>query len=99
MRHRKDGLFQGRYEGVGGACAPDAVSHASLWAERPIERVCQAAGIEGLTFHDLRHEATSRFFEQGFNLMEVAAITGHNTLSMLKRYTHLCTEDLAKRLR
>ena len=31
--------------------------------------------------------------------MEVAAITGHNTLSMLKRYTHLCTEDLAKRLR
>lgn len=62
------------------------------------KRVCKAAGIEGLTFHDLRHEATSRFFEQGFNPMEVASITGHKTLQMLKRYTHLRAEDLAKRL-
>jgi hypothetical protein len=30
--------------------------------------------------------------------MEVAAITGHKTLSMLKRYTHLRPEDLAKKL-
>ena len=58
------------------------------------ERVCKAAGIEGLTFHDLRHEATSRFFEKGLNPMQVAAITGHKTLQMLKRYTHLRAEDL-----
>ncbi|MHB1545021.1 MAG: site-specific integrase [Gammaproteobacteria bacterium] len=51
-----------------------------------------------LRFHDLRHEATSRLFEKGFNPMEVAAITGHKTLEMLKRYTHLRAEDLAKRL-
>ncbi|EQD71992.1 phage integrase, partial [mine drainage metagenome] len=51
-----------------------------------------------LTFHDLRHEATSRFFEKGFNVMEVASITGHKTLQMLKRYTHLKAEDLAKRM-
>lgn len=56
------------------------------------------AGIEGLTFHDLRHEATSRLFEKGFNPMEVSAITGHKTLQMLKRYTHLRAEDLAKRM-
>ncbi|MHB8254917.1 MAG: site-specific integrase [Acidiferrobacter sp.] len=61
------------------------------------KRVCKA-GIEGLTFHDLRHEARSRFFEQGFNPMEVASITGPKTLQMLKRYTHLRAEDLAKRL-
>lgn len=30
--------------------------------------------------------------------MEVAAITGHKTLDMLKRYTHLRAEDLAKKL-
>jgi len=30
--------------------------------------------------------------------MEVAAITGHKTLEMLKRYTHLRAEDLAKKL-
>lgn len=31
-------------------------------------------------------------------MMEVATITGHKTLEMLKRYTHLKAEDLAKRL-
>lgn len=49
-------------------------------------------------FHDLRHEATSRLFEKGFNQMEVATITGHKTLQMLKRYTHLRAEDLVARL-
>jgi len=59
---------------------------------------CHRAGIEDLRFHDLRHEATSRLFEKGFNPMEVSAITGHKTLQMLKRYTHLRAEDLAKRM-
>ena len=65
---------------------------------RSFERVCRRAGIEDLRFHDLRHEATSRLFEKGFNPMEVSTITGHKTLQMLKRYTHLRAEDLAKRL-
>ena len=70
---------------------PDSISQA-------FERVCKAVGIEGLTFHDLRHEATSRLFEKGLNPMEVSAITGHKTLQMLKRYTHLRAEDLVGRL-
>lgn len=62
-------------------------------------RLCKAAGIDGLRFHDLRHEATSRLFEKGvFDSMEVASITGHKTLQMLKRYTHLKAEDLARKL-
>ena len=56
------------------------------------------AGVEDACFHDLRHEATSRFFERGLNVMEVAAITGHKDLRMLQRYTHLRAEDLAKKL-
>jgi len=56
------------------------------------------AKLKDLRFHDLRHEATSRLFELGLNSMEVAAITGHKTLQMLKRYTHLRAEDLAERL-
>lgn len=65
------------------------------------ERACQPhrANISGVRFHDLRHEATSRLFEKGLNVMEVAAITGHKTLNMLKRYTHLRAEDLAKKLK
>jgi integrase len=54
--------------------------------------------LSDLRFHDLRHEATTRFFERGLNLMEAASITGHKTLAMLKRYTHLRPEDLAKKL-
>ncbi|MDR7927440.1 site-specific integrase [Acidithiobacillus thiooxidans] len=59
---------------------------------------CKRAEIKDLRFHDLRHEATSRFFEKGLNPVQVAAITGHKTLQMLKRYTHLRAEDLAKLL-
>ena len=74
-------------------------------ARREYEKRCEekkekpdAAFLSDLTFHDLRHEATSRFFEKGLNSMEVSAITGHKTLQMLKRYTHLKAEDLAPRL-
>ena len=61
-------------------------------------RATKRAGIKDLRFHDLRHEATSRFFEKGLNVMEVASITGHKDLRMLQRYTHLRAEDLAKKL-
>jgi len=61
-------------------------------------RACRKAGIRELRFHDLRHEAISRLFERGLTMMEVSAISGHKTLQMLKRYTHLKAEDLAKKL-
>jgi integrase len=66
--------------------------------EHQFRRACEHAKIEDLRFHDLRHEATSRLFEAGLNIIEVSAITGHKTLQMLKRYTHPRTADLlAKR--
>lgn len=56
-------------------------------------------GIENLHFHDLRHEATSRLFELGtLDIMEIAAITGHKSLAMLKRYTHLKAQRLVRKL-
>jgi integrase len=72
---------------------PDEISHQFAAARA-------AAGIADLVFHDLRHEATSRLFERGdLNVVEVAAITGHKTLQMLKRYSHPRAEDLARKLR
>lgn len=62
------------------------------------DRACNRAGIKDLRFHDLRHEATSRLFEKGLNPMQVSSITGHKTLQMLKRYTHLRAEDLVELL-
>jgi len=61
-------------------------------------RAVEKAGIKDLHFHDLRHEATSRLFERGFSITEVASITGHQSLAMLKRYTHHVAEDLARKM-
>jgi len=61
-------------------------------------RITKRAQIQNLRFHDLRHEATSRLFEKGLQIMDVAAITGHKDLASLKRYTHLRPADLAKKL-
>ncbi|MCP4283842.1 MAG: site-specific integrase [Gammaproteobacteria bacterium] len=56
------------------------------------------AGITNLHFHDLRHEAISRLVERGLSDQEVAAISGHRSMQMLKRYTHLRAEDLVEKL-
>jgi integrase len=66
--------------------------------KRAYARAVRRATIEDLRFHELRHEATSRLFEKGLNIMEVASITGHKDLRMLRRYTHLKAEDLARKL-
>jgi integrase len=54
--------------------------------------------LADLHFHDLRHEAISRLFELGLDAMTVSEISGHKTLSQLKRYTHLNKSDVAQRL-
>jgi len=55
-------------------------------------------GLKDFRFHDLRHEAVSRFVEAGLSDQEVAAISGHKSMQMLRRYTHLRAEDLVGRL-
>ena len=61
-------------------------------------RALRRAGITGLRFHDLRHEAITRFFERGLSVPEVALISGHRDYRMLARYTHLRAEDVGKKL-
>ena len=65
---------------------------------RQFIRLCQEHGFDDLRFHDLRHEATSRLFEKGLALMEVASTTGHKSLQMLNRYTHLSNDHLLAKL-
>jgi integrase len=57
-----------------------------------------ACAMEDFTFHDFRHEAVSRLFEKGFNMVEAQTISGHKTLQMLNRYTHLDPKSLLGRL-
>lgn len=55
---------------------------------------CDALGIVDLHFHDLRHEGTSRLFEDGYAIQQVALVTGHKDWRHLRRYTNLRPEDL-----
>jgi integrase len=69
-----------------------AVTHA-------FGKVCRDHGFSNLRFHDLRHEATSRLFENPkLRDAQIAMITGHKTPAMLWRYTHLRVKDLVKLL-
>jgi integrase len=56
------------------------------------------AGLLDFHFHDLRHCATSQLFEKGLNVMEVSAITGHKSMQMLRRYTHISPNVLINKL-
>jgi integrase len=66
---------------------------AKIWAS-----IKEALGITDLHFHDLRHEAASRLVEGGLSDQEVASISGHKSMQMLRRYTHLRAEDLVVKL-
>ncbi len=65
----------------------------SIWRKIKI-----AAGVPDVWFHDLRHEAISRLVENRFSDLEVASISGHRSMQMVKRYTHLRNEHLVKLL-
>ena len=71
--------------------------YASKSTSTAFTRACADLGIEDLHFHDLRHEGTSRLFEAGFAIQQVALVTGHKDWKMLRRYTHLKPESLHDR--
>ncbi len=57
-------------------------------------RTCPRLRIFDLRFHDLRHEGASRLFEAGYQIHEVALVTGHRDWGQLRRYTQLKARDL-----
>jgi integrase len=59
---------------------------------------CKRLGIEDLRFHDLRHDGISRLFEAGFDIPQVAAISGHRSWRNLRRYTNLRPSAIHKGL-
>ncbi len=81
-----------------------AFERALLRAREIYEHTCRQENrkpdpkfLVDLTFHDLRHEATSRLAAI-YQIHELAKVTGHKDLRMLMRYYHPRAEDLAKKL-
>ena len=77
---------------------PGSIRSAFLIAFKKARLLNGGALLQNLRFHDLRHEAVTRLFEKGLNPIEVGMISGHKTLSMLQRYTHLRSEELVVKL-
>lgn len=55
---------------------------------------CKVLSIPDLRLHDLRHLASTRLQELGFDDVERMAITGHKSVVMNARYTHPAPEHL-----
>ena len=72
-----------------------AKTKGRIWGSNPdsistsFTRACSFLGIDDLHFHDLRHDGISRLFELGWNIPQVASVSGHRSWQSLKRYTHI----------
>ncbi len=55
---------------------------------------CKSTGIKNLRFHDLRHAAATRLFNQGYSIQQVQQFTLHTDWRTLSRYTHMKPEDI-----
>ena len=66
---------------------------------RQFARIFSGANVNDFRFHDLRHEATSRFFERTtLGDTAIAKITGHRSPRSLARYANLRGSTLAGQL-
>lgn len=56
------------------------------------------AKIDGACFHTLRHTHASWLAQQGASLLAIADSMNHKSLSMTRRYSHLCVDSRASML-
>lgn len=59
--------------------------------KKPWTTAMRKAKVQDFRFHDLRHSAASYLAMNGASSIEIAAVLGHKTLQMVKRYSHLST--------
>lgn len=74
------------------------------WKKVPVllalGKACDLAGIERLTFHELRHTYATTLINRGVPLVYVAAQLGHTDTKMVeKHYGHLCSDALTRAIR
>ncbi|MFM0660104.1 site-specific integrase [Paraburkholderia sediminicola] len=83
----------------GGELETKALAKVSVRLSAQFGRIFDAASCGEVTFHDLRHEATSRLYEKtSLSDVEIAKITGHSSTKLLMRYANLRGSNLASRL-
>ncbi len=77
----------------------ESLTHCTAKLSRKWSTIAELAGCADLRFHDLRHEAICRLYERTrLGDVQIARISGHKDLRMLKRYSNLRGSDLAEML-
>ncbi len=74
---RDSTLFHSKRDGL--------IKNPRKWFATALEQ----AGIEGVTWHTLRHTFASRLVMAGVDLKTVQELMGHKTIAMTARYAHL----------
>ena len=74
---------------IGGNAVFASDEGAPVSIAKPWATVLRKAEIANFRFHDLRHTAASYMAMNGATTIDIAAILGHKTLQMVKRYSHL----------
>lgn len=63
-------------------------------------QACEAAGVEGVRIHDLRHTCATRLAEKGTPIEIIADLLGHRKVSMTyERYRHVGADTVARYVR
>lgn len=77
---------------------PDSVAVFEKRASFPVKfhRLARMCGIEGLTFHDLRHTAATRFRRAGVDVFTLKRIMGWRSWEMAERYQTIDEHDLTE---
>src|SRR5262249_17459643 len=98
MGERARGPMTGGQE-VGAMGTPSGAARAIFDPSRPVgswrtawRTLTRKAGLKGLRFHDFRHTATSALGEAGTPDRVIMDISGHVSMRMLKRYSHIQLE-------
>jgi integrase len=53
----------------------------------------RAAKVTRFTFHGCRHSCASYLAQNGASLLQIGDLLGHRTITMVRRYSHLCSAD------
>jgi len=61
---------------------------------KAFERACNKAGVIGACFHSLRHTCITRYAEKGLSALQLQCISGHKSITMLAKYTHIKAENV-----
>ncbi len=81
--HKSEWVFPGRF--------PEE-HFTGTGAIHGLKAAMKRAGVDNLTWHDLRHTFCSRLAMAGCSLATIQQLAGHKTITVTQRYAHLSPE-------